>query len=100
MNQIHKLMTLGCFAAAGALASGDAWSTPRVQQVSIDCATTTNNDGCERAVTCPSGTRVLSAVAACNLEYGPVTDEQLASVPVGHMKVVRRSDHVEEGNCW
>jgi hypothetical protein len=79
---------------------GDVWSSPAVQEVPIDCNVSGNNDGCEKTVACPSGTKIRGAVAACNLEYGLVTDDQVSSVAQGYIKVVRASDHVDEGGCW
>jgi hypothetical protein len=98
-KHLHGLAA-GWLGLAAALGAGDARSSRAVQEVTIECIVGSSNDGCERIVGCPSGTKIRTARAACNLEYGSVTDEQLSSVHHGYIKVVRRSDHVEEARCW
>jgi hypothetical protein len=99
-----RLALLGSLAmvvvATAAMASGQRSRPQPVQAVEIDCRVSASNDGCETVVRCPAGTTVVRAKAACNLEYGAVTDAQLAGVPGSSLMVVVPSDHVEEGSCW
>lgn len=88
---------LGMVAAFGASAA-DGSSAPH--EVPIECRAKSNNDGCEKTAACPAGTTMRSATAACNLEHGLVTDEQLSLVERGYLEIVRRSDHSDEGRCW
>jgi parallel beta-helix repeat protein len=71
-----------------------------VSKASFDCPVTGNNDGCQKVASCPTGERIVGAVAACNLEYGTISDGILATVPVNTIKVIRESDHVSEGLCF
>jgi hypothetical protein len=75
-------------------------STCDMDQVTFDCQVSSNNNGCNRTASCPSGRRIVGAVAACNLEYGSVTDSQLSTVPSGFMQVLRASDNVSDGRCY
>ncbi|HEY3237901.1 MAG TPA: hypothetical protein VGJ84_24490 [Polyangiaceae bacterium] len=100
MNHLNRLITAGCFGTIAVLSVGDVRSQPAAQEVAIDCNVSSNNDGCETTVSCPAGTTIHSAVAACNLEFGLVSAEQLSSIEQGNLQVVAPSDHVEEGNCW
>src|SRR5690349_4600284 len=100
MKRLRGPSAAGWLGLATALGASDAGSAPAVREVTIECSVSSNNDGCEKVVACPSGTEIRTARAACNLEYGSVTHEQLSSVEQGHLKVVRRSDHVEEARCW
>jgi hypothetical protein len=103
MSDDSRLVLLACFGIGALFAAGDAAGredTRPVYSVSIDCRISTNNDGCEQQVHCPTGTTVLNARAACNLEYGAVSDAELALVPEGLLTVVDASDHVDEGSCW
>ena len=77
-----------------------AGGSPGLHEVTVECRVRSSNDGCEKRVDCPAGTTIRAARAACNLEHGRVTDEQLASVAHGYIAVVRPSDHVDEGKCW
>ncbi|MBI4508737.1 MAG: right-handed parallel beta-helix repeat-containing protein [Deltaproteobacteria bacterium] len=70
-----------------------------LRTVSFDCQVTGNNNGCEKTAYCPTGTRAIGAVAACNLEYGSVSDSELQSVKGNVMKVVRASDSLSDGIC-
>jgi hypothetical protein len=99
MTHHHGLIAV-CLGLAAASGASSAGSSPARQQVTIDCKVSSSNDGCEKIVGCPEGTKIHTVRAACNLEHGSVTDEQLSSVEQGHIKVVRRSDHVDEGSCW
>ena len=99
MNRHHGLIAV-CLGLAAASGASDAGSSLAMHEVKIDCKVSGSNDGCEKIVGCPSGTKVRTVRAACNLEHGSITDEQLSSVGQGYIEVVRRSDHVEEGSCW
>lgn len=63
------------------------------------CRASGSNAGCEGDISCPSGTRIVGAVAACNLEWGTVSTAQLESLPVGEVKVLRASDRESDGLC-
>jgi hypothetical protein len=75
-------------------------SSCKVSQLNFDCQVTANNSGCQRTVDCPLGQKIIGATAACNLEYGTISDGELASLPTNHIKVIRASDHASEGSCW
>jgi hypothetical protein len=75
-------------------------STCDVDRVTFDCQVSGDNNGCNRIVSCPSGRRIVGAVAACNLEYGSVTDSDLSAVAVGFIQVLRASDNVSNGRCY
>jgi hypothetical protein len=100
MKAHQGLIAAGCLGIVAAFGTDAGGSSPAVLEVTTECHAQSNNDGCETWVACPPGTTIRTARAACNLEYGPVTDEQLSSVEQGHVEVVRRSDHVDEGSCW
>ena len=57
------------------------------------------NKGCQRIVSCPSGQSIVSMKAACNLEDGFVTHDQLLTVQDNTLRVIRASDEVSDGNC-
>jgi hypothetical protein len=97
---LHGLRAAGCLGLAAAFGARDAGSSPAVQEIPIECSVRSNNDGCEKIVGCPSGTAIRAARAACNLEHGSVTNEQLLSVQRGYIKVVRGSDRVDDARCW
>lgn len=100
MHTLDKLVTAAGIGVAAVFIVGDVRSAPAPRTVPIQCQVSKNNDGCERTVSCPKGTRIRSASAACNLEWGSVTDRQLSNVPDDVIEVVRPSDHVDEGSCW
>jgi hypothetical protein len=100
MKTLHGLTATGCLGIVAAFGVGAAGSSPVVHEVTVECRVQRDNDGCETWVECPQGTRIRTARAACNLEHGAVTDEQLSAVEQGYIEVIRRSDHVEQGNCW
>ena len=66
--------------------------------VPFECTIEGNNAGCVRNIYCPSGL-VHGIIAACNLEWGTVSDEELSSVPLNYLWVVRASDNVDSGYC-
>lgn len=100
MNTLERFVTAGCVGASIALFMGDVRSAPVGKTVPIDCRVSGSNDGCETTVSCPQGMRIRGATAACNLEFGAVTDQQLSKLPDDVVAVLRSSDHVEEGRCW
>ena len=100
MMHLHTLIARGCLGVMAAFAASVAGSSPASREVTIECRVESNNDGCEKRVDCPPGTTIRTARAACNLEYGPVSDSRLSAVEQGYIEVVRRSDHVDEGQCW
>lgn len=100
MTYLRGFGAVGGLGMVVALEASAASGAPMPHEVAIECGVRGSNDGCANTVSCPSGTTIRSARAACNLEHGPVADEQLAGVEPGYVEVVRRSDHVEEGRCW
>ena len=84
----------------GALRPLPGTTTCNVRKVDFECQVSGNNQGCQRAAACPDGTRVIGAVAACNLEYGGITPEALATVRAGTIKVLEASDSVSDGTCF
>lgn len=76
-----------------------ATSACATRRVPIDCPISGTNKGCERRVACPAGTRIVGAVAACNLEQGAVSDDELATVPPNLIHVARLSDGIKGGSC-
>ena len=70
------------------------------RRVPIDCRISEDNEGCDRTFSCPAGMKVVGAVAACNLEYGAVSDAELATVPPHLIHVARLSDDIEDGSCY
>jgi hypothetical protein len=71
-----------------------------IRQVPIDCRVSENNSGCHQTVYCPAGTTVVGAVAACNLEYGAVSDDELLTVPPNMIHVAKTSDRIQDGSCY
>lgn len=70
-----------------------------ITRVPFECTGSTN-EGCREDVTCPTGTVIVDAVAACNLEWGSVSVEALSSVQPGTLEVLRPSDNVSDGRCF
>jgi hypothetical protein len=58
------------------------------------------NSGCKRTASCPFGQVIVGAKAACNLEFGEITDNTLRSTAVNTIKVHRSSDKVSDGLCF
>jgi hypothetical protein len=100
MHTLDRLVTVAGIGVAAAFIGGDVRGTPAPGSVPIECTVSKNNDGCETTVSCPRGTSIRSAHAACNLEWGSVSDRRLAEVPENIIEVVRPSDHADEGRCW
>jgi hypothetical protein len=71
-----------------------------VSKVPFECRAVADNRGCQRVVSCPAGTRVIGAVAAADLEFGPVTLAAVERVPVNTVRVVRASDWTAAGRCF
>lgn len=63
----------------------------------FDCRANSDNNGCSKTISCPSGQKIIGATAACNLEYGEITDDILGTVPTNHIAVSTPSDNVSEG---
>ncbi|MCP3889377.1 MAG: hypothetical protein GY781_13340 [Gammaproteobacteria bacterium] len=57
-----------------------------------ECRVEGSNDGCKKTIKAPSGKKIVGVTAACNLEYGAVSNSELASVPANTIKVVKKSD--------
>jgi hypothetical protein len=70
------------------------------ETVAFDCSQGSDNDGCDGTATCPSGTVVIGATAACNLERTSVSADDVNDTPAGKIKVIEQSDHVSEGSCY
>lgn len=75
-------------------------STCRVSEASFDCRISGNNNGCRKIAHCPSGQRIVGATAACNLEYGVISDRILGAVAPNNIRVIRASDDVSAGLCY
>ncbi|AKF09917.1 hypothetical protein DB32_007066 [Sandaracinus amylolyticus] len=81
----------------------DYASTPTLRparEIAFACSRSSHNAGCRGEIVCPDGGTLAGARAACNLEWGSVTDAHLASVPRDMIQVVRTSDVGLEGRCW
>jgi hypothetical protein len=63
------------------------------------CSAESNNRGCSGRVSCPRQTVLAGLKAACNLESGSVTDEELSRTPWSFAGVVKRSKNASEGVC-
>lgn len=72
----------------------------RIEKEELSCQVTGDNDGCRKVAWCPSGTSIVGAVAACNLEYGTVSRAAVDSTPIGVLRVERVSDRREDGSCY
>ena len=66
----------------------------------LDCQVTGNNSGCFKNVYCPAGQSVLSAKAACNLEFGTVSSSEVSATPKSTLRVVKESDTRNDGSCY
>ena len=100
MHSLDKLVTAASIGVAAAFFVGNVRSAPEPRLVPIECAVSKSNDGCETTASCPTGTTIRGISAACNLEWGSVTNQQLSKVPDDTIEVIRPSDHVDEGTCW
>lgn len=71
----------------------------RIEQVPFSCAASGDSDGCTGSMLCPGASTLVGAHAACNLEFGRVTDAQLRETRGGVIRVARASDLPWEGSC-
>ncbi|MCB1740032.1 MAG: right-handed parallel beta-helix repeat-containing protein, partial [Gammaproteobacteria bacterium] len=72
----------------------------RVREQAFGCRVVGDNRGCTGRVRCRSGERLVAAKAACNLEYGRVSDAYLDATQSHRLRVERASDKPEEGTCF
>jgi hypothetical protein len=74
--------------------------TPAVPNLfEFECRTLNSDAGCSKRISCPSGMVVSTVKAACNLEFGDISDAQLAGTTDGVMRVVSTSDIPGDGSC-
>jgi hypothetical protein len=85
---------------AGSTTPVGGTSACNVRRVPIDCRISGDNYGCHQTVYCPAGTKVVGAVAACNLEYGAVSAGEVLTVPPNLIHVAKHSDDIENGGCY
>lgn len=67
--------------------------------LTFDCRIESSNKGCEKVISCPTGTKIFAAKAACNLEFGAVKNSDLNKTEYGRINVIRKSDRVHKGIC-
>jgi len=67
--------------------------------IPFDCTALPDNAGCTASPSCPAGTHVIAAKAACNLKNGNVTAENANGLRVGWVDVADPSDRIEDGLC-
>ena len=72
---------------------------PSPQVAEFQCRADANNSGCSERAICPVGTTLVAAKAACNLEFGDVSDPDLNKTPWSFAGVVKRSDDSSDGVC-
>lgn len=72
---------------------------PPVKTVNFSCQVNANNAGCREQVRCPEGTLIVGVRAACNLEYGSVSNQSLKNVSNNTLEVLRASDRQRDGLC-
>ncbi|MBQ0933444.1 hypothetical protein [Ideonella alba] len=65
----------------------------------VQCVAKDSNKGCRDTVTAPRGKKLIGFKAACNLEFGDVSDADVDQVPANMLKVLRASDKPSEGHC-
>jgi len=68
-------------------------------KLTFDCRIQGSNKGCKKIISCPAGTKIVSAKATCNLEHGSVKDSDLNNTKYGRIKVIRESDNMKAGLC-
>lgn len=68
--------------------------------IAFECRAEGTNDGCQNFLSCPLGQKVKWVKAACNLELGPVSDQELVGVLKYDAKVTRESDNSSDGACY
>jgi hypothetical protein len=64
-----------------------------------ECSVEGDNAGCSRVKPCPADSMLAGVQAACNLEYGQVSDSEIGRVPVNQVNVMRASDDPGAGHC-
>lgn len=69
-------------------------------KINFNCKVEGNSRGCRKRVYCNSNKKIIGAVAACNLEYGSVSNAQLTGMPVNTIKVVKESDKRKYSDCF
>ncbi|CAH1387929.1 hypothetical protein [Candidatus Nitrotoga sp. M5] len=80
------------FIAISSLSFAVSSTTFAQEVVEWECRVEGKNDGCQKFIRIPSGKKIVSVKAACNLEHGAVSDSQLASASDKKITVVRKSD--------
>ena len=70
-----------------------------VDTLDFECQATGNNSGCQQTVRVPGGKKIIGAKAACNLEFGTVSERDLEGVSTNLVQVLRASDDVSDGSC-
>lgn len=75
------------------------YSSCTMQTVPFGCSITDNNAGCSTTATCPSGTKIIGAKAACNLETTGIAANALESIPAGTVDVVTLSQNTSDSKC-
>jgi parallel beta-helix repeat protein len=83
----------------GVLEAGVATACVPTQVVKFDCQVTGTNDACRKQIACPAGHKINRSRAACNLEYGTVSERSLNSQPWNTLTVITPSDNREDGKC-
>jgi hypothetical protein len=78
----------------------ESGSSCRVSTVPFSCQISDSNAGCQARAACVRPQRIIGAKAACNLEFGTVSDQELADTSVNTLRVVRASDTVSDGQCF
>lgn len=83
----------------GVITEGAAVVCPPTLVKKFDCQLTGTNDACVKTIACPAGHKISRAKAACNLEYGAVSEKSLNSLPWNTLSVLVQSDVSDDGNC-
>jgi hypothetical protein len=71
----------------------------QITRSDLECQASGDNNGCRKIISSSAGQKFIGATAVCNLEYGVVSDRELATARVNYITVIRQSDHVSEGLC-
>lgn len=73
------------------------------ETISWECRIKSNNKGCQKTIRAPRGKLIVAVKAACNLEYGAVSERELKAVSINKIKVIRASDkrwYETRGSCY
>lgn len=70
-----------------------------ILEVSGDCQKNQSNEGCQFALQCPVGMVAKNVKAACNLEWGGISDTQFAAAPENRIKIIVDSGNTENRLC-